>query len=174
MENKENKKEKNNKVKIIIAIVIILVIIAGILIIWKFLPKHVEENIINDISEELLNKSTASGNSADINNVIITNEGIKVNVSPKIIEEREFGKYVIKDMNVSAQNGKSTITFTIINNSNSNISNKDFTVKFLNNKGKEIGKVTSKIENLEAQKEQIVYVYSESDLSNAYSFSFKM
>ena len=174
MENKENKKEKNDKSKIIIAILVFLVIIAGILIIWKILLKHTEENIINDISEELLNKSIASGNSADINNVIITNEGIKVNVSPKIIEEREFGKYVIKDMNVSAQNGKSTITFTIINNSNSNISNKDFTVKFLNNKGKEIGKVTSKIENLEAQKEQIVYVYSESDLSNAYSFSFKM
>ena len=174
MENKENKKEKNDKSKIIIAILVFLVIIAGILIIWKILLKHTEENIINDISEELLNKSIASGNSADINNVIITNEGIKVNVSPKIIEEREFGKYVIKDMNISAQNGKSTITFTIINNSNSNISNKDFTVKFLNNKGKEIGKVTSKIENLEAQKEQIVYVYSESDLSNAYSFSFKM
>ena len=174
MENKENKKEKNNKVKIIIAIIVFLIIIVAVLVIWKFLPKNTEENIINDISEELLNKSTASGNSADINNVIITNEGIKVNVSPKIIEEREFGKYVIKDMNVSAQNGKSTITFTIINNSNSNISDKDFTVKFLNNKGKEIGKVTSKIENLEAQKEQIVYVYSESDLSNAYSFSFKM
>ena len=174
MENKENKKEKNNKSKIIIAIVVFLVIIAGILIIWKILPKHTEENIINDISEELLNKSTASGNSADINNVIITNEGIKVNVSPNMIEEKNFGKYTIKDMNISSQNGKSTITFTIINNSNNNIDNKEFKLELLDNKGKKIDTISSTIETLEANKEQIVYVYTENDISNSYSYKFKM
>ena len=174
MENKENKKEKNNKVKIIIAIIVFLVIVAGILIIWKILPKHAEENIINDISEELLNKSTASGNSADISNVIITNEGIKVNVSPNMIEEKVFGKYTIKDMNISSQNGKSTITFTIINNSNNNIDNKEFKLELLDNKGKKIDTISSTIETLEANKEQIVYVYTDNDISNSYSYKFKM
>ena len=174
MEKKENKKEKNNKVKIIIAIILLLVIIVGILIIWKFLPKHTEENIINDISEELLNKSIASGNSADISNVIITNEGIKVNVSPNMIEEKVFGKYTIKDMNISSQNGKSTITFTIINNSNNNIDNKEFKLELLDNKGKKIDTISSTIETLEANKEQIVYVYTENDISNSYSYKFKM
>ena len=174
MENKENKKEKNNKVKIIIAIIVFLVIVAGILIIWKILPKHAEENIINDISEELLNKSTVSGNSADISNVIITNEGIKVNVSPNMIEEKVFGKYTIKDMNISSQNGKSTITFTIINNSNNNIDNKEFKLELLDNKGKKIDTISSTIETLEANKEQIVYVYTDNDISNSYSYKFKM
>ena len=174
MEKKENKKEKNNKVKIIIAIIVFLVIVAGILIIWKFLPKQTGENIINDISEELLNKSTASGNSADISNVIITNEGIKVNVSPNMIEEKVFGKYTIKDMNVSSQNGKSTITFTIINNSINNIANKEFKLELLDNRGKKIDTISSTIETLEANKEQIVYVYTDNDISNSYSYKFKM
>ena len=170
---KQNEKKGFNK-KIIIYIAVIIVILAIIaFIIFKFMPIKRGENIVKDISQDLIDKSNEAGNSSDLNNVIITNEGIKVNVSDKIYEEKNVKDFIIKEMSISSQSGNTTIVFTIVNNSKEAIKDKEYTIKFLTNTGKEISKVSGIIENLDVGTEQLVYLYSDNDLSNSFDYEFK-
>lgn len=176
----ENKKaEKKNSGKglkiflIILIIVIVIALVAALCI--KFLGNKVEtgEDIVSDIDQELVSKSNAAGNLADMNNVIVTSEGIKVNISDKMFEERTFGKFTVSNVSLSAQSGRTIITVTVKNGSSSPLTNKEFTLTLLNSKGKEIGKVTGIIDSLEVGSQTVVYINADSDLSNAYNYNVK-
>ena len=108
-----------------------------------------------------------------MNNVIVTSEGIKVNISDKMFEERTFGKFTVSNVSLSAQSGRTIITVTVKNGSSSPLTNKEFTLTLLNSKGKEIGKVTGIIDSLEVGSQTVVYINADSDLSNAYNYTVK-
>ena len=157
--------------KIIFINIIILVVIS--LSILKTIKINEKENKIKNIFQSLINKTTSTENNSNMNNVIITNEGIKVNVSPKIYEQKKIKNITVKDMNISSQNDNTTIIFTIVNNSNKELLNVDYTIKFITNTGKLIEKVTGTISKIDANSEQFIYLKRDTDLSNAYDYNFK-
>lgn len=167
-------KVKNGNRKLIKkTVLLIILLVVVVFIICKLILKGKEKNIIINISQSLINKTTSTENNSNMNNVIITNEGIKVNVSPKIYEQKKIKNITVKDMNISSQNDNTTIIFTIVNNSNKELLNVDYTIKFITNTGKLIEKVTGTISKIDANSEQFIYLKRDTDLSNAYDYNFK-
>lgn len=176
-QNKKSENKSSNKGLKIFLLVFILILIILLVVFFsiRFLENksNTGKDIINDIDEELINISTASGNLSDMNNVIITSEGIKVNVSEKMLEERRYDNFIVTNVNLSSQSGNSVITVTLKNDSKKKVENKEFTLILLNSQGKKIGETTGIIDSLEADMQTIVYINADSDLSNAYNYKIK-
>lgn len=165
MENK-----KKNSIKILIVIVIFVIILG----IAYFIISKIGNGLISKSSSEVGIYSDEQGNNIlDTDNVIITNESVKVNISPKMIVEKKVKDYIVSDMSISAQAGKTTVSFKLVNNSEKQLKNKEYTIKFLNEKGRKIGQLTGVIENVGTSEETYIYAYCDGDYSNAYDYNIE-
>lgn len=113
------------------AIAIILIIVAILII------------VIMAVSANRGNKKTAEDNTTNENtvqnqvNYQENADGSKVNTSDKVSEDKKVGDVTIEKSNLVYENGMSKLTSKVTNNG-SDLENLEFTVKFLDNNGKEI------------------------------------
>ena len=152
---------KNNNKMVIIGIIAILIV--GVILLCVFIGK---------------NKKNANGNNKEVSENVQLGEfeqidanGIKVNVSSKLNEEKMYNGLKISNIKLSENNGETVLLADVENVSGSSI--EDFTtidVRFIDKEGNELGILTGLIKPLEVNEKTELNASITTDLANAYDF----
>lgn len=129
-EKKKNGNKKLLKIIILIIIVIISIIICVILSRKKFKK---QEDVENDIQQGITLYDTKLSEY-----VKETESGIKINVSPKLNQDKKIGNLTITNIQLTSSKGIATLLADVTNTSNENTEFKNIKAIFLDEEGKEI------------------------------------
>ena len=142
-----------NKIAYLFIIAIILII--GILITKKFIiKKHTLIDMNNTENAEITYNK-------------------KENISEKLSQEKSFNGLTIKDIKLIAENGKSTLTATVENNSEKDYEGGKITIAFINSEGSEYDSLESVLPKIKKGTSNKLNASTTNDLINAYDFTIK-
>ncbi len=153
---------KNNKMIVIVTILVAILII-GVIVLCVYKGKN-KEKIGNNNKEST--KNVELGEFEQIND-----DGIKVNVSSKLNEEKTFNGLKISNIKLSENNGETVLLADVENVSGNKT--EDFTtidVRFIDKEGNELGTLTGLIKPLEANEKTELNASITTDLANSYDF----
>lgn len=161
----KHEKKRSKFKKIIIAIPVIIIIIV-LIICFKILSKKDIDNIENSENEFVLYNSTIT------DYVKQSEDGTKINISPKINQDMKLKELDIKNIQLTCKNGITTLLADVSNNTNKDIEMKNINIKFLDENNKEIRTVSGYIPALKIGETTKLNVSMSSNLIIAYDIEF--
>ena len=151
-----------NKKKII-SLAIISVVILFIIIIAIVVSNNNKENTTENENE----------NSKYPSYVTEIEDGVKLNKSSKMTEEKVFGNYTISNVQLTTKNGMSTLLANVKNNSKDKTELKVVEITLLNEQSEELITITGIIEALEPGGTTQLNTAITSDYVQAYDYMIK-
>lgn len=159
----EKKRSKFSKIRIAISVIIIIIVF---IICFKILSKKDTDNTGNSENEFVLYNSSI----ADY--VKTSEEGTKINISPKINQDMKLNELDIKNIQLTCKNGITTLLADVSNNTNKYSEMKNINIKFLDENNKEIRTVSGYIPALKIGETTKLNVSMSSNLIIAYDIEF--
>ena len=153
---------KNNKMIVIVTILVAILII-GVIVLCVYNGKNKEKTGDNN------KESTQNVELGEFEQ--INDDGIKVNVSSKLNEEKTFNGLKISNIKLSENNGETVLLADVENVSGNKT--EDFTtidVRFIDKEGNELGTLTGLIKPLEVNEKTELNASITTDLANSYDF----
>ena len=147
---------------IIIGVIIIIACIVSANIILK---KEIKNTKINENKFEVYDSSIADY-------VKQTNDGTKINISPKINQDMKLNELDIKNIQLTCKNGITTLLADIFNNTNKDSEIQHINIKLLDKENKEIRTVRGYIPALKIGETTKLNVSMSSNLITAYDIEF--
>ena len=148
--------------KIRIATCIIIIIIVLFIVCLKTILKKDIDNTENSENEFVLYNSSI----ADY--VKTSEDGTKINISPKINQDMKLNELDIKNIQLTCKNGITTLLADVLNNTNKDSKIKNINIKFLDENNKEIRTVNGYIPSLKIGETTKLNVSMSSNLIIAY------
>lgn len=159
----EKKRSKSKKIRIVIFVIIIIIVF---IICFKILSKKDIDNTENNEKEFVLYDSSI----ADY--VKTSEDGTKINISPKINQDMKLNELDIKNIQLTCKNGITTLLADVSNNTNKDSEMKNINIKFLDENNKEIRTVSGYIPALKIGETTKLNVSMSSNLIIAYDIEF--
>ena len=159
---KKNRSEFR-KIRIAIFGIIIIIVFIGLL---KIIFKKDTKNTENSKNEFTLYDSTI----ADY--VKQSENGTKINISPKINQDMKLNELDIKNIQLTCKNGITTLLADVLNNTNKDLAMKNINIKLLDENNKEIRTVNGYIPALKIGEITKLNVSMSSNLIMAYDIQF--
>lgn len=160
---KENR-SKRRKIKIAICGIIIIIIV--FIVCLKIFLKKDTDNTKNSEKEFTLYSSSI----ADY--VKESEDGTKINISPKINQDMKLNELDIKNIQLTCKNGITTLLADVSNNTNKDSEMKNINIKLLDEDNKEIRTVNGYIPALKIGETTKLNVSMSSNLIIAYDIKF--
>ena len=157
------KRSKSKKIRIVISVIIIIIVF---IICFKILSKKDIDNTENNEKEFVLYDSSI----ADY--VKKSEDGTKINISPKINQDTKLNELDIKNIQLTCKNGITTLLADVSNNTNKDSEMKNINIKFLDENNKEIRTVSGYIPALKIGETTKLNVSMSSNLITAYDIEF--
>ena len=157
------KRSKSKKIRIAISVIIIIIVF---IICFKILSKKDIDNTENNEKEFVLYDSSI----ADY--VKTSEEGTKINISPKINQDMKLNELDIKNIQLTCKNGITTLLADVSNNTNKDLEMKNINIKLLDENNKEIRTVRGYIPALKIGETTKLNVSMSSNLIIAYDIEF--
>ena len=152
--------------KIRIATCIIIIIIVLFIVCLKTILKKDIDNTENSENEFVLYDSSI----ADY--VKTSEEGTKINISPKINQDMKLNELDIKNIQLTCKNGITTLLADVSNNTNKDLEMKNINIKLLDGDNKEIRTVNGYVPALKIGETTQLNVSMSSNLIAAYDIKF--
>lgn len=169
--SKENKKmNKKGIITIIISILVILLIIVTGVIIYKNNSK-VNNNQSGQQENQDETESLIDMNNTE--NAKIEN-GVKENTSENISKDRKLGNLSITDIKLSAQDGVTSFTATVKNDSNKDFAGGIVKISFTNKDGSNYAELEAYIPEIVAGGTNAINAGTTADIANAYDFTMEL
>ena len=164
----KSKKRKLPMKKVILAtIILVIIIIIAYSITTKKQKKQQEQ--INQLIEQSQELTITDSNLAEY--VKETNDGTKINISPKINETKTIDGFEITNIQITSSNGVTTLIADVKNNTDTATALKNVLVKFLDQNGKELVSVNGIIMPLEIGQSTKLNVSLSSNYVTAYDIN---
>lgn len=160
------KKNRSKFRKIIIATCVTIIIIVLFIVCLKTILKKDIDNTENSENEFVLYNSSI----ADY--VKTSEDGTKINISPKINQDMKLNELDIKNIQLTCKNGITTLLADVLNNTNKDSEMKNINIKFLDESNKEIRTVSGYIPALKIGETTKLNVSMSSNLIIAYDINF--
>ena len=157
------KRSKSKKIRIAISVIIIIIVF---IVCLKILLKKDTDNTENSENEFVLYNSSI----ADY--VKQSEDGTKINISPKINQDMKLNELDIKNIQLTCKNGITTLLADIFNNTNKDSEIKHINIKLLNEENKEMRTVRGYIPALKIGETTKLNVSMSSNLITAYNIEF--
>ena len=168
--SKENK--KMNKKGIIIAILVILLVIGVVtgVIIYKNNSK------VNNNQSGQQENQDETASLIDMNNTenAKIESGVKENTSENISKDRKLGNLSITDIKLSAQDGVTSFTATVKNDSNTDFAGGIVKISFTNKDGSNYAELEAYIPEIVAGGTNAINAGTTADIANAYDFTMEL
>lgn len=164
----KTKKKKLPKKKIALAIIILAVII---IITYSTITnrKKKQQEQINELIEQSQELTISDSNLGEY--VKETNDGTKINISPKLNESKTVDGLEITNIQLTSSNGITTFIADVTNNTKASTNLKNVIVKFLDEEGKVLISVNGVIMPLENGQTTKLNVSLSSNYVTAYDVS---
>lgn len=159
------KKNRNKFRKIRIATCVIIIIIVFV-VCFKILSKKDIDNTENNEKEFVLYDSSIA------NYVKKSEDGTKINISPKMNQDMKLKELDIKSIQLTCKNGITTLLADVSNNTNKDSEMKNINIKLLDENNKEIRTVSGYIPALKIGETTKLNVSMSSNLITAYDIEF--
>ena len=163
MLHEKKDRSKFRKVRIAICGIIIIIVLIGFL---KILFKKDTKNTQDSENEFTLYNSSI----ADY--VKQSEDGTKINISPKINQDMKLNGLDIKNIQLTCKNGITTLLADVLNNTNKDLEMKNINIKLLDDDNKEIRTVNGYIPSLKIGETTKLNVSMSSNLIIAYDINF--
>ena len=163
MSRVKKNRSKFRKIRIAIFGIIIIIVFIGLL---KIIFKKDTKNTENSKNEFTLYDSTI----ADY--VKQSENGTKINISPKINQDMKLNELDIKNIQLTCKNGITTLLADIFNNTNKDSEIQHINIKLLDKENKEIRTVRGYIPALKIGETTKLNVSMSSNLITAYDIEF--
>ena len=149
--NKKINKKKTKKInkKRILTIIVCLAVIVAIVMVVK---NNKKESTVGKTHYEILE------------------DGIKLNVSEKLMDNKEFENFKLTNIQITRVNEVTTILADVVNNGKEKNRGFAVSVKFVDDQGKEINTVIGYIPEIEPGETRELVMLSTDDVSEAYDF----
>ena len=163
MSHVKKNRRKSRKIRITICGIIIIIVLIGLLkIVFKKDTKNTEDSE-NEFT--LYNSSIADY-------VKESENGTKINLSPKINQDMKLNELDIKNIQLTCKNGITTLLADVLNNTNKDSEMKNINIKLLDENNKEIRTVSGYIPALKIGETTKLNVSMSSNLIIAYDIKF--
>ena len=159
------KKNRNKFRKIRIATCVIIIIIVFV-VCFKILSKKDIDNTENNEKEFVLYDSSIA------NYVKKSEDGTKINISPKINQDMKLNELDIKNIQLTCKNGITKLLADVSNNTNKDSEMKNINIKLLDKNNKKIRTVSGYIPALKIGETTKLNVSMSSNLITAYDIEF--
>ena len=166
--SKIKRRKSNHKKSLIIFIVVLIIIVLLIYFITSKKQKKQQEQI-NQLIEQSQELTITDSNLAEY--VKETNDGTKINISPKINETKTIDGLEITNIQITSSNGVTTLIADVKNNTDTATALKNVLVKFLDQNGKELVSVNGIIMPLEIGQSTKLNVSLSSNYVTAYDIN---
>ena len=166
--SKIKRRKSNYKKSLIIFIVVLIIIVLLIYFITSKKQKKQQEQI-NQLIEQSQELTITDSNLAEY--VKETNDGTKINISPKINETKTIDGLEITNIQITSSNGVTTLIADVKNNTDTATALKNVLVKFLDQNGKELVSVNGIIMPLEIGQSTKLNVSLSSNYVTAYDIN---
>ena len=166
--SKIKRRKSNYKKSLIIFIVLLIIIVLLIYFITSKKQKKQQEQI-NQLIEQSQELTITDSNLAEY--VKETNDGTKINISPKINETKTIDGLEITNIQITSSNGVTTLIADVKNNTDTATALKNVLVKFLDQNGKELVSVNGIIMPLEIGQSTKLNVSLSSNYVTAYDIN---
>lgn len=163
MSRVKKNRSKFRKIRIAIFGIIIIIVFIGLL---KIIFKKDTKNTENSKNEFTLYDSSI----ADY--VKQSDNGTKINISPKINQDMKLSGLDIKNIQLTCKNGITTLLADVLNNTNKDLAMKNINIKLLDENNKEIRTVNGYIPALKIGETTKLNVSMSSNLIMAYDIQF--
>ena len=163
MSRVKKNRSKFRKIRIAIFGIIIIIVFIGLL---KIIFKKDTKNTENSKNEFTLYDSSI----ADY--VKQSENGTKINISPKINQDMKLNELDIKNIQLTCKNGITTLLADVSNNTSEDSEMKNINVMFLDEDNKEIRTVNGYIPSLKIGETTKLNVAMSSNLISAYDIKF--
>lgn len=163
MSHVKKNRSKFRKIRIAIFGIIIIIVFIGVL---KIIFKKDTKNTENSKNEFTLYDSSI----ADY--VKQSENGTKINISPKINQDMKLNELDIKNIQLTCKNGITTLLADVLNNTNKDLAMKNINIKLLDENNKEIRTVNGYIPALKIGEITKLNVSMSSNLIMAYDIQF--
>lgn len=170
--NEKNFKVNNKKRMVIFGIIAILIVIATIIIVMVFANKAGNNDLIDEIDNEnnYVNPYSDPENKPSISgeeNVTIEN-GVRVNNSDKISQQRNVGIYKFDNIKLQADSSGTVLTAKVSTTSQKKEGGKSFIISFYDKEQNLVSKMNIYVGYIKQGETIDLRAESTSDLSNAY------
>ena len=168
MKEKQKIKKSNSKgIILLIAIIIIAIIVVGTII---------YQNNKNTQQEQQQETEQDSLSIIDMNNTenAKIESGVKENTSENISKDRKLGNLSITDIKLSAQDGVTSFTATVKNDSNKDFAGGIVQISFTNKDGSNYAELEAYIPEIVAGGTNAINAGTTADIANAYDFTMEL
>jgi cytoskeletal protein RodZ len=168
MKEKQKIKKSNSKgIILLIAIIIIAIIVVGTII---------YQNNKNTQQEQQQETEQDSLSLIDMNNTenAKIESGVKENTSENISKDRKLGNLSITDIKLSAQDGVTSFTATVKNDSNKDFAGGIVKISFTNKDGSNYAELEAYIPEIVAGGTNAINAGTTADIANAYDFTMEL
>ena len=163
MSHVKKNRSKFRKIRIATCVTIIIIVF---IVCLKILLKKDTDNTENSEKEFVLYNSSI----ADY--VKESEDGTKINISPKINQDMKLNELEIKNIQLTCKNGITTLLADVSNNTNKDSEMKNINIKFLDENNNEIRTVNGYIPALKIGETTKLNVSMSSNLIIAYDIKF--
>ena len=166
-EKQKIKKSKSKEIILLIAIIIIAIIVVGTII---------YQNNKNTQQEQQQETEQDSLSLIDMNNTenAKIESGVKENTSENISKDRKLGNLSITDIKLSAQDGVTSFTATVKNDSNKDFAGGIVKISFTNKDGSNYAELEAYIPEIVAGGTNAINAGTTADIANAYDFTMEL
>ena len=171
-----NKQQSRDRLfLVIIALVVIVCVIVGIVVLTKKDDNETNKNNGNNENngDEYVDNSVGIIDMYNTENATVAN-GVKSNTSSKLRETKYVGDLEITDIDLKAENGMSTFTATVKNNSLDDFKSRRIMIKFTDKSGALYASLEGIIGDVSAGDTTIIDASTTADVVNAYDFSIEL
>jgi hypothetical protein len=168
MKEKQKIKKSNSKgIILLIAIIIIAIIVVGTII---------YQNNKNTQQEQQQETEQDSLSLIDMNNTenAKIESGVKENTSENISKDRKLENLSITDIKLSAQDGVTSFTATVKNDSNKDFAGGIVKISFTNKDGSNYAELEAYIPEIVAGGTNAINAGTTADIANAYDFTMEL
>ena len=168
MKEKQKIKKSNTKgIILLIAIIIIAIIVVGTII---------YQNNKNTQQEQQQETEQDSLSLIDMNNTenAKIESGVKENTSENISKDRKLENLSITDIKLSAQDGVTSFTATVKNDSNKDFAGGIVKISFTNKDGSNYAELEAYIPEIVAGGTNAINAGTTADIANAYDFTMEL
>ena len=168
MKEKQKIKKSNSKgIILLIAIIIIAIIVVGTIIYQN------NKNTQQEQQQETEQDSLSLIDMNNTENAKIEN-GVKENTSENIAKDRKLGNLSITDIKLSAQDGVTSFTATVKNDSNKDFAGGIVKISFTNKDGSNYAELEAYIPEIVAGGTNAINAGTTADIANAYDFTMEL
>lgn len=168
MKEKQKIKKSNSKgIILLIAIIIIAIIVVGTIIYQN------NKNTQQEQQQETEQDSLSLIDMNNTENAKIEN-GVKENTSENIAKDRKLGNLSITDIKLSAQDGVTSFTATVKNDSTKDFAGGIVKISFTNKDGSNYAELEAYIPEIVAGGTNAINAGTTADIANAYDFTMEL